>query len=138
MHYRLQVGVEDEDLFEDAGRLNNGDECNNCTSSSSRKIKGDTTGSTEAAEEDVEVDEVEDDNESLEESDEMTTTAPGRNETDSSRKRKRRRRRREMPSLLTRTHFYHILIDKFERYYSKKFVNYLKSKNLISFAFLDF
>ena len=106
----LQVGVEEEDLFEDVGRLNNGVECNNCTSSSSssaRKVKGDA---------DVEADDgEEDENENIDESEETTTTAPGRNETDSNRKRKHRRRRREIPSLLTRTHFYHILIDKFER-----------------------
>ncbi|TMW44097.1 hypothetical protein DOY81_010822, partial [Sarcophaga bullata] len=105
------VGVEEEDLFEDVGRLNNGVECKNCTSSSSssRKVEGDT----DATIEDEIVDE--DENENVDETEETTTTAPGRNETDSSRKRKRRRRRREIPSLLTRTHFYHILIDKFER-----------------------
>ncbi|TMW42967.1 hypothetical protein DOY81_011954, partial [Sarcophaga bullata] len=103
------VGVEEEDLFEDVGRLNNGVECKNCTSSSSssRKVEGDTDATIE--------DEIEDENENVDETEETTTTAPGRNETDSSRKRKRRRRRREIPSLLTRTHFYHILIDKFER-----------------------
>ncbi|XP_065369022.1 uncharacterized protein LOC135961451 [Calliphora vicina] len=92
------VGVEEEDLFEDAARYNNGKDCANCTSTSSEE------GTVEDVEENEE-----------EYEDSTTTTAPSGNETDTSSRRKRRRRRREIPSLLTRTHFYHILIDKFER-----------------------
>ncbi|XP_023301277.2 uncharacterized protein LOC111683438 [Lucilia cuprina] len=92
------IGVEEEDLFEDAARYNNGKDCTNCTSSSAEETV-----------EDVE------NEENMEENDIDSTTTSYRNETETNSRRKRGRKRREIPSLLTRTHFYHILIDKFER-----------------------
>uniref|UniRef100_A0A1I8NWF6 Uncharacterized protein n=1 Tax=Stomoxys calcitrans TaxID=35570 RepID=A0A1I8NWF6_STOCA len=84
------TGIEDEDLFEAAeeeARLNSGKSCStNCTISSAEEVEG-----------------------SGDELDEASVESSG-NSTET-----KRRRRAIVPSLLTRTHFYHILIDKFQR-----------------------
>ncbi|KAM7342297.1 uncharacterized protein ACRADG_009763 [Cochliomyia hominivorax] len=89
------MGVEDEDLFE--ARHSKGNNCANCT----------TTNSSEEGL----VEDVEEENEDYSEATTMNSYA---NDTETNSRRKRRRRR-EIPSLLTRTHFYRILVDKFER-----------------------
>ncbi|XP_075168509.1 uncharacterized protein LOC142240688 [Haematobia irritans] len=87
------TGIEDEDLFDDVveGRRDSGKSCTtNCTISSQEDIEG-----------------------SGEDDEKQSTESPiesTRNSTESWR-----RKRAALPSLLTRTHFYRILIDKFER-----------------------
>ncbi|XP_073847514.1 uncharacterized protein [Musca autumnalis] len=101
------TGIEDEDLFEE-GRLDSGKKCNtNCTMTSAEEIA--TEEDEEADDEGEENDET---NTTSTEGEDLSTESP----TNSAEtQRRRRRRRRSMPSLLSRKHFYHILIDKFER-----------------------
>ncbi|XP_019890267.1 uncharacterized protein LOC101890812 [Musca domestica] len=99
------TGIEDEDLFEEEARLHSGKTChNNCTMNSVEA----TDGQGEELEE-------EEENNTTSAEDENMATDQVTNSTETQRRRRRRRRRRSMPSLLTRTHFYRILIDKFER-----------------------
>ncbi|XP_061394604.1 uncharacterized protein LOC133330148 [Musca vetustissima] len=95
------TGIEDEDLFEVEGRLNSGKACNtNCTTTSAETTAGDEDG---------------EETEGNTSAEDLSTESPSTNATETESRRRRRRRRRSMSSLLTRTHFYRILIDKFER-----------------------